>query len=111
MRWFDMDRKPSLEIQLDLRHAFLADGFRELSMDGIAQACGLTRRSLYFCFSNKEEVFRAAISFLNEDNAARVGGGKGAAGEGRERDRRSDRNPSRQIRRVPARAERLAACG
>jgi AcrR family transcriptional regulator len=67
-----MDRKPSLEIQLRIRQAFLAHGFRELSMGGIAQACGFTRRNLYFYFSSKEEVFRSAIAFLNEDNAARA---------------------------------------
>jgi len=72
MRWFDMDRKPSLEIQLRLRRAFLAHGFRELTMGGIAQACGFTRRNLYFYFSSKEEVFRSSVAFLNEDNAARA---------------------------------------
>jgi hypothetical protein len=46
MRWFDMDRKPSLEIQLRLRRTFLAHGFRELTMGGIALACGFTRRNL-----------------------------------------------------------------
>lgn len=67
-----MDRKPSLEIQLRIRQAFLAHGFRELTMGGIAQACGFTRRNLYFYFSSKEEVFRSSIAFLNEDNAARA---------------------------------------
>ncbi|MEZ5766113.1 MAG: helix-turn-helix domain-containing protein [Xanthobacteraceae bacterium] len=67
-----MDRKPSLEIQLRLRRAFLAHGFRELTMGGIAQACGFTRRNLYFYFSSKEEVFRSSVAFLNEDNAARA---------------------------------------
>jgi AcrR family transcriptional regulator len=67
-----MDRKPSLEIQLRLRRTFLAHGFRELTMGGIAQACGFTRRNLYFYFSSKEEVFRSSVAFLNEDSAARA---------------------------------------
>lgn len=41
-----------------LRKAFLDHGYDQLTMVGLAQACGLTRRALYHHFSDKEHAFR-----------------------------------------------------
>jgi AcrR family transcriptional regulator len=63
--------QPSDEMMSRVRQAFLAHGFRELSMGGLAAACGYTRRNLYNYFSNKEEAFRALIQYTNADQARR----------------------------------------
>ena len=38
--------------------AFLDFGYEQLTMSGLARACGLTRRALYHQISNKEEAIR-----------------------------------------------------
>lgn len=45
--------------------AFAARGFAGLTMGMLADACGLSRRALYHHFSNKQEVFRAALRWRN----------------------------------------------
>ena len=57
--------QPSDEMMERVRQAFLAHGFRELSMGGLAAACGYTRRNLYNYFSNKDDAFRALIHHTN----------------------------------------------
>ena len=57
--------RPSDELMLRIRRAFLDRGYAKLSMTEIATACGFTRRSLYHYFSNKEQVFRSVIEFNN----------------------------------------------
>src|ERR1700754_5203938 len=63
--------QPSSEMMERVRTAFHAYGFRELSMGGLATACGYTRRNLYNYFSNKESAFRALIQFTNTDYGQR----------------------------------------
>jgi AcrR family transcriptional regulator len=70
--------RPSHELMLRVRQAFLAYGYDGMSMVTLAKACGFTRRSLYNYFSNKEEAFRTMIRFDNVD-FVRVGM---AAGDG-----------------------------
>lgn len=41
--------------------AFRKDGFGQVTMIGLADACNLTRRALYNHFSSKEDAFRGAI--------------------------------------------------
>lgn len=41
-----------------LRQAFLDFGYDQMTMIGLAKACGLTRRALYHHFADKEEAFR-----------------------------------------------------
>ncbi|HEX4261476.1 MAG TPA: helix-turn-helix domain-containing protein, partial [Acetobacteraceae bacterium] len=41
---------------------FLARGFGEVSMDELAEAAGVARRTLYNQFANKEEIFREMLS-------------------------------------------------
>lgn len=43
---------------MPLRQAFLDHGYDQLTMVGLAKACGLTRRALYHHFSDKEHAFR-----------------------------------------------------
>jgi AcrR family transcriptional regulator len=57
--------QPSSEMMDRVRTAFYAYGFRELSMGGLASACGYTRRNLYNYFSNKETAFRALVQHTN----------------------------------------------
>ena len=63
--------QPSSEMMDRVRTAFYAHGFRELSMGGLASACGYTRRNLYNYFSNKESAFRALIQFTNAEQGQR----------------------------------------
>ena len=41
---------------------FLENGFAATSMSAIAQACGITKASLYHHFSSKEELFIACVT-------------------------------------------------
>jgi AcrR family transcriptional regulator len=63
--------QPSDEMMERVRGAFYAHGFRELSMGGLAAACGYTRRNLYNYFSNKEDAFRALIQYTNAEQGRR----------------------------------------
>lgn len=49
-----------------ISQAFLDFGYEQLTMIGLARACGLTRRALYHHFSNKEEAFRHMLRIGNE---------------------------------------------
>ena len=64
--------QPGQDLLLRVNQAFLDYGYSELSMVGLAKACGFTQRALYYYFSNKEEAFRAAIQSRN-DEAIRLG--------------------------------------
>jgi AcrR family transcriptional regulator len=44
-----------------LRQAFLDYGYEQMTMIGLAKACGLTRRALYHHFSDKEQAFRFVL--------------------------------------------------
>jgi AcrR family transcriptional regulator len=63
--------QPRPEMMDRVRQAFYDHGFRELSMGGLAAACGYTRRNLYNYFNNKEDAFRALITFTNADQGQR----------------------------------------
>jgi AcrR family transcriptional regulator len=53
-----------------LQRAFLAHGYEQITMIGLAKAADMSRRSLYNYFPNKEEAFRAAIKWGNQNNIA-----------------------------------------
>jgi AcrR family transcriptional regulator len=55
-----------------LRAAFLELGYEQPTMDGLAKACGLTRRALYYHFSSKEEAFRFMIQARAEAAVAQA---------------------------------------
>ncbi len=57
--------KPGPALMQKVRQAFLDHGYSELSMVGLAKACGFTRRALYHYFSSKEDAFKASISDTN----------------------------------------------
>jgi AcrR family transcriptional regulator len=40
---------------------FVRFGYRKTSMDDVAQAAGISRPGLYFLFTSKQELFRAAV--------------------------------------------------
>jgi AcrR family transcriptional regulator len=46
--------------------AFLRHGYGALSMLGLAKACNLSARALYYYFPNKEEAFRASVQYSND---------------------------------------------
>ncbi|HVO01234.1 MAG TPA: TetR/AcrR family transcriptional regulator [Candidatus Cybelea sp.] len=46
---------------------FLADGFGAVSMDELAEAAGVARRTLYNQFSSKEEIFREMLRRLSSE--------------------------------------------
>lgn len=53
-----------------LRQAFLDHGYEQMTMSGLAQLCGFSRRALYHHFSNKEEAFRYWLEFYNHESIA-----------------------------------------
>jgi AcrR family transcriptional regulator len=53
------------DLLLRVEQAFLDHGYAELSMLGLAKACGFSPRSLYYYFSSKEEAYRAAAHHRN----------------------------------------------
>jgi AcrR family transcriptional regulator len=53
-----------------LRQAFLDHGYEQMTMSGLAQLCGFSRRALYHHFSNKEEAFRYWLEFYNHQSIA-----------------------------------------
>ncbi|QUS39862.1 TetR/AcrR family transcriptional regulator [Tardiphaga alba] len=61
---------PGHDLLLRVNQAFLDHGYAGLSMVGLARICGFTQRALYYYFSNKEEAFRAAVQFRNEQAIA-----------------------------------------
>jgi AcrR family transcriptional regulator len=58
--------QPSPALLLQIETAFLAHGYRALTMEKLADACNFSRRALYFYFSSKAEAFRATVLFRNE---------------------------------------------
>ncbi|HLJ72679.1 MAG TPA: helix-turn-helix domain-containing protein [Roseiarcus sp.] len=58
--------QPTLSKMLQVERAFYDHGYSELSMRGLAKACDLSTRALYYYFSSKEEAFRATCRFRNE---------------------------------------------
>jgi AcrR family transcriptional regulator len=61
---------PRPEIARKISLAFLAHGYDQLNMTGLAKAVDLTRRALYNHFSAKEEAFRFMIRQLGEESIA-----------------------------------------
>jgi AcrR family transcriptional regulator len=53
------------ELVTRLEQAFLGHGYERLTMTALADAIGLTRRTLYNHFSRKEEAFRVLIESVN----------------------------------------------
>ena len=59
--------KPGPDLLNQVTQAFLDYGYSGLSMVGLAKVCGFTQRALYYYFSNKEDAFRAMITFRNAE--------------------------------------------
>ena len=57
--------QPTAGKMLQVEKAFYDHGYGELSMRGLAKACDLSARALYYYFGNKEEAFRASCRFRN----------------------------------------------
>src|ERR1700754_924667 len=53
-----------------LRQAFLDHGYEQMTMSGLAQLCGFSRRALYHHFSSKEEAFRHWLDFYGHESIA-----------------------------------------
>ena len=67
---------PREGLAIRLRQAFLDHGYEQLTMSGLAEVCGLTRRALYHHFSNKQEAFRFVLRY-DGDTAIVAGMGAG----------------------------------
>ena len=52
------------------RDIFFEYGVRKTTIDDIAQACGMTKSSLYHYFSGKEDLIRAVAGKVLEENLA-----------------------------------------
>jgi AcrR family transcriptional regulator len=66
-----------------LRQAFLDRGYEHVSMVGLAEACGVSRRSLYNYFSSKEEAFRGVLRWRHaQEIDAGLEAGRYAIAEG-----------------------------
>ena len=57
---------------LAAEEVFARYGYRRVSMADLADAAGLSRAGLYKRYSNKETLFRAAVSRLQEETLVRV---------------------------------------
>jgi AcrR family transcriptional regulator len=71
MRSVDPAPNPAENLAARLRQAFLDHGYEQMTMSGLAQLCGFSRRALYHHFSNKEEAFRYFLEFYNEESVAK----------------------------------------
>lgn len=49
---------------------FYRDGIRAVSVDAVAEAAGLTKRTLYYHFSSKDELIAAYLSARDQPNLA-----------------------------------------
>ncbi|WP_422002340.1 TetR family transcriptional regulator [Reyranella sp.] len=54
-----------------LRQAFLDHGYEQMTMSGLAQLCGFSRRALYHHFSSKEEAFRHWLDVYGRESIDR----------------------------------------
>jgi AcrR family transcriptional regulator len=54
-----------------LRQAFLDHGYEQMTMSGLAELCGFSRRALYHHFSSKEEAFRHWLDFYGRESIAK----------------------------------------
>ncbi|BCJ37015.1 TetR family transcriptional regulator [Actinocatenispora thailandica] len=52
---------------------FARHGYRKTSMDDVAKAADISRPGLYFAFSSKHELFRAAVQHSLDDSLAAAG--------------------------------------
>jgi AcrR family transcriptional regulator len=58
--------QPSPALMLKIESAFLAYGYRAMTMEMLAGACNFSRRALYFYFRSKADAFRATVRFRND---------------------------------------------
>ncbi|WP_422769781.1 TetR/AcrR family transcriptional regulator [Plantactinospora sp. WMMC1484] len=63
-------RKHVLTVALD---TFARYGYRKTSMDDVARAAEISRPGLYFLFSSKENLFRAAVVYAIEGDLVAAG--------------------------------------
>lgn len=45
-------------------YLFMEQGFEKVSLDGVAQACGVTKASVYYYFNNKSILFTECLQFV-----------------------------------------------
>lgn len=59
---------------------FMEQGFEKVSLENVAQACGVTKASVYYYFSNKAALFTEALLFvlkIAHDQTALIVNGSG----------------------------------
>lgn len=45
-------------------YLFMEQGFEKVSLEGVAQACGITKASVYYYFNNKSILFTECLQFV-----------------------------------------------
>src|SRR5258708_37542872 len=55
------------------RRAFLDSGYSQASMDGIAESAGVSVKTIYRHFENKDELFSAVMQAVCHDNGVPSG--------------------------------------
>jgi AcrR family transcriptional regulator len=63
--------RPSPDLLFQLESTFLANGYRALTMEKLAESCNFSRQALYFYFGSKAEAFRAVMARAASINACR----------------------------------------
>ncbi|MFF2089144.1 TetR/AcrR family transcriptional regulator [Paenibacillus sp. NPDC058174] len=53
-----------LQIMRTAAYLFMEHGFEKVSLEGVAQACGVTKASVYYYFSNKGQLFTESVLFV-----------------------------------------------
>src|SRR4051794_16601070 len=63
---------------------FMEHGYEKVSLESVAQACGVTKASVYYYFANKSVIFTEALLFILKmahDQTSAVIGGPGTLKE------------------------------
>ncbi|MCA0754155.1 TetR/AcrR family transcriptional regulator [Paenibacillus sp. N4] len=65
-------------------YLFMEQGFEKVSLEGVAQACGVTKASVYYYFNNKGVLFTECLLFVLKiacDQTAEIMNGEGGLRE------------------------------
>ncbi|WP_424765500.1 TetR/AcrR family transcriptional regulator [Paenibacillus sp. sgz302251] len=72
------------QIMRTAAYLFMEHGFEKVSLEGVAQACGITKASVYYYFNNKSVLFTECLLFvlkMAHDQTAKIVHGEGTLRE------------------------------
>lgn len=61
-----LKKKPSPELLQRIQELLTTKGFKATTMDLVAASLGISKRTLYETFDNKEDMIKAALDYMNE---------------------------------------------